>query len=96
MHSLTASKVHVKSFPSLVLQLIYLNIIAHEALVKVGILHHDISLANLALSCTSRHNPSEECSPCWSSTYMRRRKYVSSNCYIPCVVNENYLDGGSR
>ncbi|KAF8816743.1 hypothetical protein BYT27DRAFT_7247914 [Phlegmacium glaucopus] len=36
---------------------------AHEALVKNSILHHDISMSNLALVCTSRHNHGEECPP---------------------------------
>jgi len=46
-----------------VLQLIYLTIIAHEALVKHNILHRDISLTNLALSCDGKHNYGAECSP---------------------------------
>jgi len=41
----------------------YMYITAHKALVKVGILHHDISLTNLTLACISSHNNGEGCPP---------------------------------
>ena len=43
--------------------LIYLHIIAHLALVNINILHHDISMANLALVCAGGHEYGKECSP---------------------------------
>lgn len=35
---------------------------AHEKLIKIGILHRDISLGNLALYCQAPHPPNEKCS----------------------------------
>lgn len=34
----------------------------HEQLVGIGILHRDISIPNLALSCNSEHLPNQQCS----------------------------------